>query len=154
MSNQKKTSESCRVQKIVQKIQGYDHESREEEKEGRSKFFFAASYVLKNLEVTFFAAHFFSILARKKDPDLLRLLLRLSRLPLLKDKVTLKTNSHGRGSERGRIELAFCVLRGTKAFFIDSTQAHIELEFKVSQLEIQTKVCCTNILLRDKDILI
>ena len=48
------------AKKSVQKIQGYDHESREEEKEGRSKFFFAASYVLKNLEVTFFAAHFFA----------------------------------------------------------------------------------------------
>ena len=58
----KKTSESCRLcKKSVQKIQGYDHESREEEKEGRSKFFFfAVSYVLKNLEVTFFAAHFFA----------------------------------------------------------------------------------------------
>ena len=61
----------------MQKIQGYDHESREEEKEGRSKFFFAASYVLKNLEVTFFLPLIFLQLA-KKDPDLL-LLPRLGR---------------------------------------------------------------------------
>ena len=92
MSNHKKKSESCRVQKSVQKIQGYDHESREaaataamrrrravcaarggvggggaapcaprgkqrRKKAAAAQVFFCrayASYVLKNLEVTFF----------------------------------------------------------------------------------------------------
>ena len=103
MSNHKKKSESCRVQKSVQKIQGYDHESREaprrrpppspplplppplpppppreaEEKEGRrsTSFFLPCLRFLCTQE---FGGHFFFAFAHfllyTKDPDLLQAL--------------------------------------------------------------------------------
>ena len=92
MSNHKKKSESCRVQKSVQKIQGYDHESREaapprrrraaaaagsrgERRPPQHKFFFAVptlpmySRIWRSLFFAF--AHF---LLYTKDPDLLQAL--------------------------------------------------------------------------------
>ena len=101
MSNHKKKSESCRVQKSVQKIQGYDHESREaaaaataatavrrwrrrwrcragsrgERRPPQHKFFFAVPTLPMYSRIwrsLFFAfAHF---LLYTKDPDLLQAL--------------------------------------------------------------------------------
>ena len=92
MSNHKKKSESCRVQKSVQKIQGYDHESREaaaasvrrraasagsrgERRPPQHKFFLPCLRFLCTQE---FGGHFFFAFAHfllyTKDPDLLQAL--------------------------------------------------------------------------------
>ena len=64
------------VQKSVQKIQGYDHESREEEKEGRSKFFLPLPMYSRIWRSLFLPLIFLQL--AKKDPDVL-LLPRLGR---------------------------------------------------------------------------